>query len=292
MGFHRSEFSKYLNVKSSRHHYIPKFLIKGFTSKDGLLFVYDKKKDKILTDKRSPKSLFFENNRNTLEITSDVKSSILEDSFYQSIDNDSSKVIKYLQNTDSRNIELQITDIASLNFFLISLFWRIPKTDYAAEDLVKKSIIVSEHISSETFRDDPVFKKLSRAGFFNHHIEEIRNFGAKGHKWHNTHQTSSVQYVIGDYPFLHRTQPNEFREFDNIDLLFAVSSNKIYSSTNKILNKFTSVNSYYYNASIINQSINYIACADFNVLNQSISFYKKLTQIGLIYSNEGAFLDL
>ena len=52
--------------RSKRHHYIPKFLIKEFTDEQGLLYIYDKIKDKFLTNKRSPKSIFFENDRNTI----------------------------------------------------------------------------------------------------------------------------------------------------------------------------------------------------------------------------------
>ena len=60
------------------------------------------------------------------------------------------------------------------------------------------------------------------------------NFGMKGKKWSNIHQNENPIYVIGDFPILLREQSNEFRKFNDTDVLFAVSSTRIYSSTNEI----------------------------------------------------------
>ena len=282
-------FKKFLEKKSSRHHYIPQFLINGFTNENGLLFIYDKQADKILAKQRPPKSIFFETDRNTVEVKDSIKSSIIEDYLYAEIDNKTSKVIKYFQTEKLSEIDFKIEDTATLLFFLISIFWRIPKTDYASEDLMERSIITAEGIDPEILRNDPAYKKLSRAGLFRHHIDEMINFGMKGKKWNNLHQNENPIYVIGDFPFLSRKKTNEFRKFNDTDILFAVSSTRIYSSTKESLNNFAQINSYSYNAAIIHQSLKYIACGDLNVLEQSIKFYKELTRVGLIYSNERVF---
>ena len=268
--------NKFLEKKSSRHHYIPQFLINGFTDDNGLLHIYDKQSDRILTKQRPSKSIFFETDRNTVEIKDNLKSSVIEDYLYAEIDNKTSKVIKSYQKEELSNIDFQIEDTATLLFFLISLFWRIPKTDYAAEDLMERSVIIAEGIDPELIRNDPTYKKLSRAGLFKHHIDEMRNFGMKGEKWSNVHQNENPMYVIGDFPFLSRTQTNEFRKFNDTDILFAVSSRRIYSSTNESLKNFSSINSYSYNAAIIHQSLKYIACGDLQTLEQSVKFYKEL----------------
>ena len=54
-----------MNKKSSRHHYIPQFLIKGFYNEKNKVFVYDIQKDEILPDTKSSKSVLFEWDRNT-----------------------------------------------------------------------------------------------------------------------------------------------------------------------------------------------------------------------------------
>ena len=81
--FKENDFLKNYSV---RHHYIPKFLSSGFTNADGLLFIYDKNKDRILSTPKPPKSIFFEHERNTLEVTSESKSSFIEDFLYSDID--------------------------------------------------------------------------------------------------------------------------------------------------------------------------------------------------------------
>ncbi len=95
MNIETTDFNKYLKKLSSRHHYIPQFLISGFANSDGLLYLYDKHKDKILKKPRPPKSIFFENDRNTLDLSNTTKTSIIEDFLYKEIDDKTSKVIKY-----------------------------------------------------------------------------------------------------------------------------------------------------------------------------------------------------
>lgn len=280
------DFDKYLKKSSSRHHYIPQFLIKGFTNSDGLLYVYDKHKDKILKRQLPPKSIFYQPDRNTVEINSTTKSSIIEDLLYFMMDNKTSKVIQQYQTQELAEIDFKSEDTAILLFFLISLFWRIPKTDYAAEDLIVRSTIIASGIDPEILRNDPTYKKLTRAGIFSHHVDEIVKFGNRENKRFNIHQSEKPIFVIGDYPFLFKKQPTKFREFDDIDTLFAISSKRIYSSTNESLNNFSTINSFGYNAAIINQSVKYVACSDFEILEESVNYYKELKEIGIIYSNE------
>ncbi len=279
----------FFEKKSSRHHYIPQFLINGFTNSNGLLHIYDKQHDKILTKQRPPKSIFFELDRNTLEINDNLKSSIIEDNIYAGIDNLTSKIIKHYQIEKLSNIEFKIEETGTLLFFLISLFWRIPKTDYAAEDVMNHSTIISNSVDLEALKNDPAFRKLNRAGLFKHHVDEIRNHGMKGKKWNNIHQNTNPIYVIGDFPFLSRVQTNEFRKFNDTDILFAVSSTRLYSSTIEILENFKPINSYRYNAAIIHQSVKYVASGDMHTLEQSVKLYKEFKKVGVIYSNEQVF---
>lgn len=270
------DFSNYLNKPSSRHHYIPRFLINGFTNSDGLLYIYDKKKDEILKKPRPPKSIFFENNRNTLELNKTTKSSIIEDLLYAKIDQKTSPITKYYQTEELSKINFQIEDNAIFLFFLITLFWRIPNTDYTASNLMDNFKIIANGIDPELLKRDPVFRKISRATLFKHHIDEIKRLATKGKKWVNIHQSGIPIYVIGDYPILFRNQTDKFSEINNTDILTAVSSNRIYSSTNNKLTNFSTRHSMLYNACIINQSMKYIACGALDSLEESISLYKKV----------------
>ncbi len=272
-----------LRKLSSRHHYIPQFLIEGFTNAEGKLYVYDKKKDRILKYPQSPKSIFFETDRNTVDVTDEKQSSVIEHFIYGEIDNQTSKVIRKYRQAALADIDFNAEDTAMLLFFLISLFWRIPKTDYAADDLMDRSEIKSIGIDPEHLRNDPTYRKLNRAGIYSHHINEIKRAGRRGTKWHNIHEFAEPVLLLGDYPMLFREQQSEFSEFDEVDVLLPVSATRIYSCTNEPLRNFTVQHGYRHNASIIEQSVRYVAAADSTVLEQSIAFYKGLKSKGLIY---------
>ena len=278
------DFSKYLKQNSSRHHFIPQFLLTGFVNSEGLLYIYDKQKDKILNKTRSPKSIFFEEERNSIELNESIKSSILEDLFYAEIDNKSSKVIKKYQTEELSKIDFSTDETAQILFFLITLFWRIPKTDYAFNNLMDIAKIKTNGIDPEILRNDPTFKKLNRAFLCKYHIDEIRKFGKKGKINFNLHQNANEVYLIGDYPFLLRKHSGKFSEFNDTDILFAISSKRIYSSTNDNLDTFTPINSLMYNACIINQSIKSVACGNLKTLENSVALYKNLKESVLINS--------
>jgi len=285
--------NKYLRNSSSRHHYIPQFFINAFANSDGLLYVYDKQKDQILKRPRPPKAIFFENNRNTLELDDETSTSIIEDFLYKEIDDKTSCLIRQYQKKDITSINFTTDDSATFLFFLISLFWRIPKTDYAAGNLMDSASIISEGGDPDGLKTDPTYRKLRRAGLFKHHIDEIRAMGLKGTKWINIHQSSNPVYVIGDYPILFRKHSGKFSEFNDTDILVAVSSRRIYSSTNQKISTISTQNAWRYNACIISQSVRYIACGSFETLEFSVLFYKKLKETGLIWLfPEAAFKDL
>lgn len=279
----------FLEKKSTRHHYIPKFFINEFTNADGLLFLYDKQKDIIIKNPRPPKSIFFENDRNTIQINSVTESSILEDLLYGELDNKTSMVINKLQNQDISDIDLSDENTAVILFFIINLFWRIPKTDFAASDLLRRSEIITDGVDAEILRNDPVFAKINRSGIYNHHVSEIIKHQVKGLRYYKVQDNKDNNYVIGDYPFLFRKQPNQFKQFDKFDYLIALNSNRIFSSTNRELKKFNKINSFSYNVAIIHQSVRYIACSEIESLKKAVTFYKTLKETEFIDLIELAF---
>ena len=52
----------------SRHHYIPRFLIKNFSDNKNLLWIYNKERNRILKIQQSPKAIVFEWDRNLFDI--------------------------------------------------------------------------------------------------------------------------------------------------------------------------------------------------------------------------------
>ncbi len=113
--------------ESSRHHYIPQFYLKGFTNRGGKLAVYDKKKMKLKRGYFSPKSHFFEFDRNML-IVDGISTSFLED-LYQHYDGSLSTLFRlFRENLEDKNI-LNAQNIMNLKLFIAMMFWRIPESD-------------------------------------------------------------------------------------------------------------------------------------------------------------------
>lgn len=283
------DIEKFKKATSSRHHYIPRFLIKGFTNTNEQLYIYDKQKNEILKNSRPSKSIFFENDRNTLHLKNEDKTSIIEDYLYKEIDNKTSRVINFYQSESLSKVNFTVEDTATFLFFLISLFWRIPKTDYATNELMERSTITTPpNIDKEDLRKDPVYRKISRAFLYRHHIDEMIISGYKGRKCLNIHELKEPVFLIGDFPILFRKHQNLFSSFNDTDILFALNSNRVYSSTLEPLNNFSANHAFLYNACIIDQSVNYIGCGDLEILKYSIDLYQKLKQNGRIYglSNE------
>ena len=287
MDVSKLDLSKYMNVLSTRHHYLPQFLLKGFANSDGLLFIYDKRQDKILKKARPPKSIFFENNRNTIEINEETKSSILEDVIYKDIDDKTCQVIKKYQSEKLEKIDFNSEETAKIISFLQFLFWRIPKTDNTVNDLIDRATNASESINFEFLRNDEVFRKFQRIYISAHSLREFKNSTQK--KWVNLHQNNNSIYVIGDYPIVFRKAITKFSDFNDIDYLFAFSANRIYSSTKEALNEFPAINSLLYNLCVITQSENYVASGDFILLKQMVKSYKELQSSAYAF-NENVFI--
>jgi len=267
------DINRVLRKISTRHHYIPRFLIEGFTNGNGFLYVFDKKKNKIFPKPRSVKSIFFELDRNTISLKEGLESSVIEDELYSRMDDKASKIIKHFQKGELDIIDFTDESTAQFIFFLITLFWRIPYSDYAAMDLMDRSETISNVIIPEILMHKPTIQKIQRAGLFNHTIDEMRGAGEKGNICVNIHQFKKDVFVIGDNPLLFKRIPQLFSEFGEIDLLIALSSRRIYSSTKNELKNFKATNALQYNAAVINQSIRYICSSNIEVLKQSVQCY-------------------
>ncbi len=272
------------NQFSIRHHYIPIFLIKEFSNKDGLLYIYDKSKDKILDNLRSPKSIFFENERNTVKIDDAKKTSLIEDEFYKKLDDTSAKYIKCLQTSKIVPELLSDDNLAQLQFFIINLFWRLPLTDFAAKDLIKRAEINSIGIDPEELRKDEGWNKIQRMGLYKETIKQMTNSPTKRESIYvKIAEFEEDIFVIGDYPLIFKNQLSKFTDLVEDDYFIALSSKRILSSSLKPLVKLTKRMSLNYNAAIIDQSKKYIASNNLNLLQVSVDFYKVLKEKHIHY---------
>src|SRR3954469_14980818 len=82
---------------SWRHHYIPQFYLRNFTNEQGFFYLFNKEKNIIERNAKSPESYFFERNRNTFTLPHGELDDFIETSFYKIFDNMSSYAFEKLR---------------------------------------------------------------------------------------------------------------------------------------------------------------------------------------------------
>lgn len=279
----RKDIDIYKTKKSSRHHYIPQFLINGFTNTNKQVYVYDKTKDIILTDPKSSKAIFFERDRNTIDLPDNKQSSILEDELFRFIDEQGNTIVKYLQNTVISQIEFSPERKLELMCFIIALFWRIPFTDNAVADLVQRATITSDGVNPETLKNDDNFIKSQRGSIILQTIYELEKNNRFQKKVDRIYEMPNSIFVLGDNPILFRERSNRLQQFSDNDLLIPLTSTRIYASTNKPFTAFKHTNAFTYNAAIINQSLKYVCSGNLDSLKESVTIYKEFCKKNLAY---------
>lgn len=220
--------------------------------------------------------MLFENHRNTIKIDNQA-SSIIEDELFQILDDTSSKYIKELQTSEIKPSLFSDENLVQLQFFVINLFWRIPKTDYVVEDLINRAKITTDGIDPELLRNDVSWRKLKRIELYNETINQMSESITKPSGYY----TKIVEFdedifVLGDYPFIFRNYLKKFTDLVEDDFYIALTSKRILSFSTKPMQSFTKSMSLTYNASIINESHNYVVSNNLKMLKGSVEFYKRL----------------
>jgi hypothetical protein len=106
---------------SRRHHYLPEFLLKGFASDDGRLFVYDKQDRRFWKEAAFPKQIFWRKNQNTFTIC-DEETDFVEQ-IYSKVDDDFAPIYARIANIPGP-VLLTPEDAAQLIRFVTISFYR------------------------------------------------------------------------------------------------------------------------------------------------------------------------
>lgn len=108
---------------SRRHHYIPRFLIDNFADIDNKVWVYNKEEGKILKNKQSSKSIFFEMDRNNFDVNGKTIDNI--ELMYSEVDNLLSKNLDKVLSTHA----MTGRELTLLILLVTLTKWRIPDSD-------------------------------------------------------------------------------------------------------------------------------------------------------------------
>ncbi|WP_268225128.1 DUF4238 domain-containing protein [Sinomicrobium oceani] len=150
---------------SKRHHYIPEFFIKGFTNEYGKLFYFNKEKNKLETNPRSPSQVLFEWNRNSVEINGNVTDDV--EKLFQLAESKFS--ISYHKIVSGKKItEL---DLRHLILFILEIHWRVPSQDnnnfiHIQNIDHSKSFFKIRHRKTGKLVPDDVFKEIIQEPIF------------------------------------------------------------------------------------------------------------------------------
>ncbi len=134
------EFFVQFMTASKKHHYIPRFYLKGFVDKENQFFVFDKQTKKIW--KSNPDNSFAENHRNTGTIkhqeTNEVHKFDLPEEMLSHFDNRSATVLDEIRNSNPSDNILTPKRLYIIRFFIISTFWRTPANDKLRSEIIDK----------------------------------------------------------------------------------------------------------------------------------------------------------
>lgn len=276
-------------MESARHHYIPKYYIKGFVNPDGLLFVYDKTKDRII-GRKPPKSIFYEWDRNSISNQSE-KNSVIEDKLYGYVDSLCSPTFDWYRNQPNVDEIHDKEKLSKLKIFATNLYWRLPVNDRIFNNFwERKKIKVKANSGEEIFDSgledkilkDLNYKKIARS---NLDVESINNAinKSKGEKLHNKlFDFAAPKLLLGDNPIVYRVQPKTIDEIVYSDLAFAISSNRLFYEMSEGGTNIDDHLANFYNTIVIHQSVQYICSPDEKILEKSVEDYKKASRQQLV----------
>lgn len=233
---------------SKRHHYIPKFFIKGFCGSDQLLSVFDLKTRRLWKNRASTKQVFFEINRNLFEIEG-TKTDYVE-LLYQKIDDIFAPVYKRIVHEQAT--DMSMSDLMHIILFIGMMYWRIPKTDQDIKDHVgnlTRDNVRFQIIDKETKEDAPIqtYREfMSDLSFIESYrtmkplfdyLESEENRQLEDWKIYFSNKPNQV-HLIGDNPIVLKEE-NVENIFKN-ELIFPLSKNKaIYHTNGKLIREIS-----------------------------------------------------
>ncbi len=266
--------------KSSNHHYIPKFFVDGFIGDDNLMFVYDKINDRIKKNKQGSKGVFFEIDRNSTDIGTDLSVSWIEEA-YSVFDNIIPPSIKLLRSNIELDDDLRVELHAHLTTFFINLFWRNINNDNLFDRIVKNASItvtnshrkrLLSNIEANEYKNEKSFQQLLRFQMTGLTLKSLtdNNQGIFSTK---TITFPQKQLCIGDNPFLLQDVPKKHTDLLNTPAFIPISSTKLYVRNIDPQTQFDFHYTSILNSLIIDQSSKLICFADKTVLEAAIDYY-------------------
>lgn len=121
-------------MSSINHHYIPQLYLRGFTSSNGRLQVFDKELLTFKKDKQTPKTVLFEKNRNTIEYQGRPSDRV--EQLYSKLETHFGAFFNQIRRGISHHDLISEEGLYLLKLFIAFQFWRMPLTDCFSEKYI------------------------------------------------------------------------------------------------------------------------------------------------------------
>jgi hypothetical protein len=273
---------------TKKHHYLPRYYLRGFTNEGGSFFVYDKQSDKIFAT--NPDASFFENDLNTVILPEGGTSDFLETA-YTDIENDSWKSLDSVR-VSTPNSSIHPIDKMHLFLFLLFLHWRLPSNVGFIEELSKDffsgdNALDYFRLVSKTSEDVPkeVVERIKHSPAFKKSAKIIVPFAPffKDNHWWKTLDKWQFAYsgddknwfIVGDNPIITRGNYDHDPVSCLKEFVFPVSGKILLLSVNRHLHGTLSPEFIIqYGTAIIQRAQRFVACQDKGFLEALIKDYK------------------
>ena len=264
---------------SQAHHYIPRHFIDGFLDEKKLLWRYDKAKDRIIKKQQGPKGVFFEFNRNSVQIENEFYP--LFEHYHSIVDNITPFALKLLRGNGPLTESLMSDLYEYLALLTVDLYWRNPNTDTLFDRMYKsQQIHIKDSEQSYTpeqtahVKTFPETKQQIRINLALESIRKTQEFLLNHIVTHGMVRFSNAQLCLGDMPYIIRKTPNEHIDLIRMPMFLPISSDKLYVRNLKPDFAWDLVDRAMLNALIIDQSSTMVVCAEKPVLELAIKTYK------------------
>jgi hypothetical protein len=267
---------------SKKHHYIPQYFIKGFANEGGCLYLYDKNKQRISSKEYNPKSVFFENHRNTITVNKRPES-FLEDEIYSRFDNADAKLINRIRKTEDINVSQTFEDVCNLQEFFLRLVWRSKQFDPLFSVLFELAERKTTNGEPYLFKNEDEKKGMEafeRLLFPIRMAKDVFRTKAFDRIYSKFDRFSEFPIVLGDYPMLYRKVPTQAGEFLFKDAIYPIDSHMVFTINQRqdwILNPQIALQ---INLQIIHQSIRYVCCSSREWLEKFVDEYNRSIKNG------------
>ncbi|MFA7654340.1 MAG: DUF4238 domain-containing protein [Candidatus Magasanikbacteria bacterium] len=276
--------------RSKKHHYLPRYYLKGFTDCDDKFFVYDKKQKIILPKPISPLVFFAENDLNTITLPNGKTSDFLEN-LYTNVENQVWGPFDRIRHS-KLNDPINILDKMSVFLFLLFLHWRLPSNIKYAENLSRNLFLENSNLNYVTLKNkngknvseeikfllknSPAFKKATKllapfAPFYeNNWVDKLEN-------WRFLYTEDKCDwYLVGDNPIITKNINDHDPTHCLDEFIFPISGKLILINTAKPISE--NLNREFiiqFGFSIIKRAERFIACPRKDLLEAFVADYTK-----------------